>query len=569
VAEEKAEQKIIDYPGWLLAVLSLMDPATFDSMLRGNHITFHMVESVLRDDSVALQTVEQLMDAAWQQRRDGTLSLEALEQDFCEPYVGSGSLELHQELGRNFRRDDQAYASVIPILQSSGVGKTRTVTELSAHAPGIMLCLRRFPTIDSRNDQSPIQVTTSLPKRDAGVCEFLLGEGLDIAPEDNVKLPSPVYKEEWFSHCRVAALLSATLGVIAEEMEIEKQAVEKHLGKQLGREEAWPLIVERISHKFFDGIVTGYVVRSTSPRVSPEKQQLSPKTSKRKTLIEDIVSRATVEFREYQEHKPEPDGDLIVYRSKVAETLADYLEPRLTEIDKYRADDHQYVFIALDEFDPFGHLLPAIRRLMSILSSKMLSRDSLRVLLLDTNNKLALVTGPEAHQASLRTTDGSKRLREPYLVISPDIRLLDGNQRVPFDDFLENNLTRTHGEILKFLRYMGRPLWGDRLYETQSDQHGYAGFSLDRVLRKMGCEARQDEQYIALAASRLPLTIVGLQGERRSRCFTPVWDNLSILHGHLRDRRFRKLSAEPNRQSSSEYYRVRKSRRSGGHCISF
>jgi hypothetical protein len=294
-------------------------------------------------------------------------------------------------------------------------------------------------------------------------------------------------------------------------MRVEKEAVDAQFEKQLGREEAWPLIVERMSHKFFDGIVTGYVVRSTSPRNSPERRQQSPKTSNRKKVIDDIVSRATVSVREYQKHIPEPDGNLTVYRSKVAAVLANYLIAPLTDIDEYRAGDHQYVFIALDEFDPFGHLLPAIRRLMSILGDRLKSRDPLRVLLLDTNNKLALVTGSEAHGASLRTTDGSKLLREPYLIISPDIRLLNGDQRVPFDDFFENKMVRTHGEILGFLRYMGRPLWGDRLYETP--EHGYAGFSLDTVLSKMGCQVRQDGQYIALAASRLPLTIVGLQGE--------------------------------------------------------
>jgi hypothetical protein len=212
-AEEEVEQTFAKCPEWLLAMLSLMNPSEYRSILRGHYITFDTVEIVLQDESVALQTMEQLLEAAWQERRDSTLPpLEALEQDFCEPYVGSGSLELHQELGRNFRKDDKAYASVIPILQSSGVGKTRTVTELSAYAPGFMLCLRRDPTIDPRNSRpSKNPIATSLPKRDAGVCDFLLSENFDVAPEDGAKLRLPVYKEEWFSHCRVAALLSASL----------------------------------------------------------------------------------------------------------------------------------------------------------------------------------------------------------------------------------------------------------------------------------------------------------------------------------------------------------------------
>jgi len=490
-----------------------MDQSEHKSMLRGHYIQIQIMETVLQDESLALQTLEQLMEATWQQRREiSMIPLEASEQDFCEPFVGPGSVELHHELGRDFRRNDLTYPAVIPILQSSGVGKTRTVIELSTHAPGLMLCLRRGPMIDSRMENP---LTTSLPQRDASVCAFLLGEDMYVTPEHGTKLPTQAYKDLWFVHCRVTALLAATTQVIAEQIKIEKEAVDVDIWKKLGHEEAWPLILERMSHKFFDGIVRGYVVRSTSPQNCPERQQQSAETSKRKELIDDIISRSTMNFREYQKHIPEPDGNMTVYKSRVAERLASFLVPHLEDVKKHSPGSHQYVFVALDEFDTFGHLLPTIRRLMSVIQVRMKSRDPLRVLLLDTNIELGLGTWSVEQDPSMRGTDGSKPLREPYLIISPDTRLLDGDQRVPYDDFLENKMVRTHGEILKFLRYMGRPLWGDRLYDYRSGpwRPPYAGLSLANVLTKMGCQVSRDEQYIALAASRLPLTVVGLQGE--------------------------------------------------------
>jgi hypothetical protein len=69
---------------------------------------------------------------------------EALAADFSRPYIGSAAKELDRKILQVMSSVTQAKscAPVLPILQSSGTGKSRAVTELSSYAPGISLCIR-------------------------------------------------------------------------------------------------------------------------------------------------------------------------------------------------------------------------------------------------------------------------------------------------------------------------------------------------------------------------------------------------------------------------------------------
>jgi len=77
-----------------------------------------------------------------------------VEYDFKRPYLGSGAADLDAHV-RGLTVDSTGeespfYAWIVPVLQSSGTGKTRTVIQLSRIRLGILVCVRplaRQPTL--------------------------------------------------------------------------------------------------------------------------------------------------------------------------------------------------------------------------------------------------------------------------------------------------------------------------------------------------------------------------------------------------------------------------------------
>lgn len=488
------------------------------------NITFHHVRSEFERSSEAKRKIEEVLQAAVlavsAPALESSPDNNSVESDFNKAYIGSAHQTLHETLSR-FDSNGGDYAAVFPILQSSGVGKSRTVVKLADHAPGILLCVRP----PSRPNQ-----TDSMPGQDKPIYEFLTSEApsvhsiiLDYTAQRATQFPDrdTAHWIEWIHHLRVAALLTATVTVFRDRLH---QAVE--MLQTVQDPVTWNGIVEVLRSDFTNEIVRGYRVPSpvqssswnnTSETVEASHGESSPQTSPsiRRSLIKQIAELAERSMVENEHLQPPPEHflqDDSAFRYSVMQKL----QPLLNDIERFGADiaalpvegpASRYFFIALDEFATVSHLLTPARRVMSALTA-----TPLRLLLLDTNNELASVMGPDVIRASNRTSLGEKSLCEPHIVISHDIQLHGREQRGLYYRFLKGEETLTHEQCRHFIRYMGRPLWSDDVYRVGATGT-FAGINYRAVLRKMGCESgKEDGQILALAASRLPLHISGLQG---------------------------------------------------------
>jgi len=473
---------------------------------------------VIESPVVAPSSLEEVLEQTLVQqiernKRPGPeIPYNALVEDFKRPYVGNGAVRLHERLQALSREDEKLYAAVLPLIQTSGVGKSRTVVELSKYAPGIIFCIRTT---------SPHK-TSSLLAQDAPIFQFLSKkipsesfDGLDHG--DRMSLP------EWWDHCLVAALIIATIDTFKEictRLLKESGAV----GKDLSSEQR-NTVLKNFARICVDGIVDGYRSDSGSPGPdanSPGRQmgsglpgasdrsdQQSPcePLSSRPAVIEEIARRASLCLSKiHLADKPDFRGDAVAFWTNIASVLGRRIRKHLGTL----STAFDYFFIALDSFSSFSHLLDPMRRIFSQI------RDSpLRALVTHSNVNLNGYATQLAAEGSDRFEDGSLRLLPPHLIISHDIELFRPENKTRYYDFITGRVFFTNLEILNFLALMGRPLWADtymRFRRFKGAEPLVHPLSLPNVFMLMLPGDPNDEAaVIALVASRLPLTISGAQ----------------------------------------------------------
>ncbi|KAH8089366.1 hypothetical protein HD553DRAFT_339577 [Filobasidium floriforme] len=533
-------------PTWLHALLRLMNdddvcellPPTETAAIK-IEIDIDIVRTVLNTPFEDKRSIEQILEAAWTAAITTSSAalgepkqrLLPLEEDFSRPYVGSADQILHGVLSA-FSANKESYAAVFPILQSSGVGKTRTVVKLTDHAPGILLCIRE--------PEAP-NWFSSLPEQDKPIYEFL-------------KLPYPTTPKalakkresrwiEWSKHLRFASLLAATVRLFRERFNETVKTLKISAAKPNNYE--WSRIVERLRSEFTDGIVAGYRSPTSTSHTNPKLDESSnmSETSKvaspsRSSLIRSIAMLA----QEFEAGSGkfgyiEPPAEVYFnageahFRISVMRALAPLVASIEENLEATSASEpFRYFHVALDEFDGFSDLLTPASRVMSLLTD-----SPLRLLLIGMNTKLAHVTRPTVVPSSFRMTTGEKRPCQPHLVISHDIQLIQEDTYQHYRAFLQGEKQLTHSEMLDLIRYMGRPLWNGKVYQAgQGDDSSVAGIGLSHVVRKMGCKPEADEnEILALAMSRLPLHVVGLQGLENTESFiqTQITQHLRCITG--------------------------------------
>lgn len=109
-------------------------------------------------------------------------SPQELEADFKKPFLGVGATALDKDVLQKLRKvqsdEKPYYACVIPVLQSSGSGKTRTVMQLSQSRLGMLVCVRP--------KSGPLDAPTSIPPRDDDVADLLLAPTGNIFEETRI-----------------------------------------------------------------------------------------------------------------------------------------------------------------------------------------------------------------------------------------------------------------------------------------------------------------------------------------------------------------------------------------------
>jgi hypothetical protein len=482
---------------------------------------------------------------------------QALREDFQKPFLGHADemLRLHVESQMNQGGNRElVYANVIPILQSSGSGKSKTVTQLSAKNLGLFVCVRAegFGVV-------------SQPPADRSVLQFL--------QED----PSSGGYLTYFRKTRIVAVwLLAMAEVMASFYEAEWQKYKQehdssreqehdsnygafiaHVGDLLSpsaaplsrgstppRKGSTPFSV---NHR--DRVLNAIAEKATALRkdrrysTAQYKRRHRSRETGRKRKADDNTLNTTHDMgedldptsddTEYGKARPGPsnaDGGIAYGAQLGPDELSQYsaaaeffgndlrtafarLESRLPPEGKGSDGARRHFFhLAIDECGKMASRLAVIRRLWSLIG---VSRCFL--FLLDTNTQISLTYSQESVDSTFRMNTREKALLPPFTKFPYDLAL-----RQDLSSYLEmvdGRTGATHADVSAWLRKMGRPLLNDYwLLDSLTGEPHLEKLS-NKLLPHFPEEPFNEIQTsIALALHRMSLILVGRRGGQDVTC---------------------------------------------------
>ncbi|EPQ30641.1 uncharacterized protein PFL1_01542 [Pseudozyma flocculosa PF-1] len=422
--------------------------------------------------------------------------------DFEDEFYGEADDDLCYHIDTVLSLYDERlhYGRIVPVIQSSGSGKSRTVDQvLKRRRLGMLLCFRI-----TKGD------TDAIPARDEAAADLLVSGG---------KLPYPVRDIDVADRLVVLAWFEAFAHHMAEEIKAYCSDLDSTSVRS-----------ETVVRDFYDHLNNTEL--PTSP-ISAGSQASSDNAPRRQGLLATVAERYHENLVKLRPGNTEganafQGGPCVqAFRSLQAAVIQAY------SIGEGRPNG---VFIlALDEAGTLGDLLSHIRRLWHAMGeSQHANADRLVLLLLDTNSSIHALVG---EGATLRST----RLHNKELSLLPMFN------KLPFDvalSALDPQAHDPHGKtwsaLLEQLALMGRPLLNNRHFWHHMDRdHGFTGLkpfvgrvSLFKVKGKLLSErkhvwlpdlqsdkelpaeqsATYIDKYMAALCQRLPLLFIGAQG---------------------------------------------------------
>ncbi|KAJ1031371.1 hypothetical protein NDA16_000812 [Ustilago loliicola] len=387
------------------------------------------------------------------------------------------------------------YSKVLPILQSSGFGKTRMCVQLSTVSPGMLICLRRKTRADDKQHEE------SFPPQDSLVFEYFQRCKNRIF---NAEFPKTPDDHERFNQAYLGVL--AWLAIYCKTIAFYLEHLKRNARDCFGT----PRRCDSDPHLCWQTIVyqLAAAIHSPSSGFLPHKLFEQPQTCPRIRLIQDLsdplsstdatttststeqpTKRRKVKLYAPMQTPPqlfgtrklrnvmleyicksatELDKDMrrrLAGRLKEPELLVmaikEYLKPHLDRLEQSAPDKtaQPFSFIALDECGSMPDLLPIIRRVWFHALP-----TSTWILLIDTNSDLAPLAGDTARKGSRRTHDGSThRLTQPFSLMPLDVNFSEQQRQDLFADVP----TFTLRKLNQLLPTLGRPLWYDKLYRSE------------------------------------------------------------------------------------------------------
>jgi hypothetical protein len=313
---------------------------------------------------------------------------EKVLEDLGQEYVGHGVEHLHAHI-RNLdcSGSSSVYANVLPFIQSSGSGKTRSVLELCKREVGVYTCIRESSETDDVNQ------AVSAPAQDSSVFE-VLAAGRSFQPE--------TLTAQHESIARVATWLKALVETLYD------LCLEQF--EQAGPNFDLPGIIDtKLNSGLFERVDTAGI----------ESQNL------RKDFFTKIKNRAS-QYREAEKDR----AVSTPLEASWAAFLDENFQKMQTILDRWdsttagtapstkaakkgktkpisRRTPGTFIFLAVDEASSMGHeRIVHLRRLMNHLRKG----PSFWIILLDTSNNISELAGAKAKKASPRLVDGVKHL---------------------------------------------------------------------------------------------------------------------------------------------------------------
>lgn len=445
----------------------------FQAVFKQNGGQFSGIESILRQ-AISRVRNSQAADII-------ALSQDSVNADFEKTFEGTAHQALHTRLKRLTvvaSNDDKVYARVLPIIQSSGTGKTRTAIQLGTLELGLYICIR--PEI--------FNTVTSAPAQDALAYEFL----------------KPVREVTDFQD--VLAVASFLAGFFEAYGLFCLEEKEK-LGPRCSRSQ----LIEHTHN-----LLTHEIARPAGSTAGRRRDQLL-------TAIDDEA----IKF--YNEKTNQLDA-ANKYRDEIGLTYNHWEEFFATKLMKQyevlqnlfpQETEENFVHLAIDEAMSLGPRMAILRRLLSY------TREiKFWVLILDTNNQVSKLSGYDARAPSSRALLGGSHLIDPFMEMPQNIFLQSGKATVDYPAILSGAVKRTHSTVLALLPLMGRPMWNDRSWRLLNPV-GNQLFRLKAVFEKLlaGRDFTtavdlatsqpmdiKDPILLAAASQRLPLHLAGVQG---------------------------------------------------------
>ncbi|KAJ1031363.1 hypothetical protein NDA16_000804 [Ustilago loliicola] len=399
----------------------------------------------------------------------------------------------HQSVPEQTRK---YYAKVLPIIQSSGFGKTRLCVQLSTVSPGMLVCLRKSPLLTQN-------YAVSEPPQDKPVYDYfqhvkrLLPRSLETNDQSH-REPKDDQEHIKFNaaHLRILAWLAVYCQTTAYYL-IQLQhasgcfdppahhqdpaacwrAVVFYYAQTTGLKEG--SLFETPSNLCHQSRLTHLCSTDIPPstdnpltHVHPANQAADPPPSLlatpqvREQILDYICETATTlaSTMERQYYRQLSDHELLT------RAVRDHLKPRLQSMEHLcrDADPDSFLFLALDECSSMDTLLPYIRRVWFHAMP-----ETTWILLIDTNSDLAPLAGSEAREGSRRMAEFDTHcLTQPFSAMPLDLNLTSQHRRTLFSS---GGGQLTMRDLNAFLPRFGRPLWMDSRY------HG-DGFIMPRAI---------------------------------------------------------------------------------------
>ncbi|KAJ1603661.1 hypothetical protein NDA14_002504 [Ustilago hordei] len=387
------------------------------------------------------------------------------------------------------------YIKVLPILQSSGFGKTRMCVQLSTISPGMLICLRHKTQADDKQHQE------SFPPQDSLVFEYfqrcrdrIFNAEFPTTPEDHERFNQ--------AHLAVLAWLAIYCKTIAFYLEQLKRNAHDCFGTPRRCDSdprlCWQTIVYQLAvaiHSPSSGFLPNKLFEQpqTCPRI-PLVQDLSDSLSSNdatttSTPTEQPTNRTKAELYAQMQTPPQLFGTrrlrsvMLEYICKSATELdqemciqlaaclkepellvtaiEEYLKPHLDRLEQSAPDKtaQSFSFIALDECGSMPDLLQIIRRVWFHALPM-----STWILLIDADPCLVPLAEDTSHKSSRRTSSGSRhRVTQPFSFMPLDVNFSEQQRQNLFADVP----TLTLRKLNQLLPTLGRPLWYNKLYHSE------------------------------------------------------------------------------------------------------
>lgn len=332
------------------------------------------------------------------------------------------------------------------------------------------------------------------------------------------------------------------------------------------KEAVWPSFAKHVVAVLLNDIVPGFRMKDSklavraqsslagsaqsSPGENPLHLACTPASSSessqraRDVLLREIHDAACVKVKEY-------DAYMFAYQKSIDREEQDYpeayVEESLSEAFQALEDlipDGHYCFLAIDEAASMGSLrLTELRRCLS-----RREFEKIRVLLLDTSNKVTELTGmtiakdtdggnnsgDDTEEPSLRLAIEELELAPPFTRFPYNVNLWGNAKNAStYKSIVSGSSPASFKRIHRFLPLMGRPLMRDRYWRPDQTNRWLNGTSLDALYNKLLALSPSDtavspgrpstlddlestdatSRAIAAAAQRLPLDLIGARGE--------------------------------------------------------